>query len=813
MIARVVVNHNSKAVDKMYDYLVPCELIKSICTGSKVTIPFGQGNRQREGYVFKLLESSTVENLKPIISVLPGGPVFDEKMLNLISWMREKYLCTYMDIIKAAVPAGTAQNPEEWIVLENKECEALTPTGKEIIKILKENGGECEINFLLDFSKKSARQQIKKMCEMGILKVEYRKNSSVKDKKLKAVSLAIDLYDAMEEIEKLNKKRAFSQAAIIEALMGNEFVFTSELINFVGCSYSTVATLCKKKIVEIKDVVITRNPFYCDSFEKTKAPQLNLEQKKAAEEICNAIEEEKYEGFLLHGVTGGGKTEVFMNVISKVLEMKKQAMLLVPEISLTPQMVNRFVCRFGERVAIFHSGLSMGERYDQWKRMKNGEADIVIGARSAIFAPFDNIGIIIMDEEHEQTYKSELPPRYSTAEVAKYRAKQNDAIFLKASATPSVVSYYEAKNKNYKLLNITKRANEKSMPKVSVVDMRHELEAGNKSIFSRLLVEEIEKNLKNKEQTILFLNRRGFSTFVSCRSCGYVPKCPDCSISLTYHKYDDNLKCHYCGHERKNPVVCPECGSKYIRYFGGGTQKVEEEIKRIFPDCTTLRMDVDTTGRKFAHEKILEEFEKNHVDILIGTQMVAKGLDFENVTLVGVVSADTMLNLDDFRSGERSFSLLEQVTGRAGRAKKEGRAIVQTYSPEHSAIEFMRSHSYEKFYDCEIKMRKAMYYPPYCEMVMVMFSGENEKVVSRIAQSFKKSLGSLSESGQKTKVLGPIASPMPKIKKKYRYQMLIKCENADLLNEVLHNARQECQKRDIHGIVSIVIDKNPNGII
>ena len=811
MIAQVIVNHRSKEVDKLYDYLVPEEMEQQVEVGSRVLVSFGRGNQQKEAYVFKICEKSKAKKLKSIISVDDCGRVFDDNMLELICWLRERCLCSYIDIIRAVVPAGTSIKPEEWIVLAQNADGIRSETKKKIVSVLTDNGDACEINYFMQFFESNVKPQISQMCADGILKREYRSGSRVHDKLLRVAALAVDESEALDAVEELNKRRAYSQAKMLDILADNEFIAVSDLVKFAESSYNAVSALEKKGLIRLENITVRRDPFRKKEIVHSEPPKLTDEQTAAANEIRAYIEKHEYKEILLHGVTGSGKTEVFMNAIAETVGRGRQALLLVPEISLTPQMVQRFINRFGERVAVFHSGLSLGERYDQWKRMRDGGADIAIGARSAVFSPFGNLGIIIMDEEHEQTYKSEMLPRYTTREVAEFRAAQTGAVLLLASATPDVGSYYRAKTGKYKLISMTKRPNAGAMPDVRVVDMRRELEEGNKSIFSRALAEEIEKNLENKEQAILFLNRRGFSTFVSCRSCGYVARCPECNISLTYHKYNNTLRCHYCGYTTANPTVCPSCGSKYIRYFGGGTQRVEEEIKKAFPSASVIRMDVDTTGGKFAHEKILERFEKEKIDILIGTQMVAKGLDFDNVTLVGVISADVMLNIDDFRAGERSFSVLEQVTGRAGRAKKPGRAVVQTYSPEHMAIEFMKKHDYIGFYNSEIMMRKAMWYPPFCEMILVMFSAATEAVARQTARFFAKNLVGVQKLSQKVNILGPIPAAVSKIKNRYRWQLVIKCENAEELNVILDEARAACGRN--YSRTAVVIDKNPNGAV
>ncbi len=813
MIAQVIVNHNSRETDKPFDYLIPEELEGQIGVGNRVIVPFGRGNKQKEAYIIKINQTSKAQKLKSIISVAEGGKVFDEKMLKLVFWMRERYLCKFIDVIHSIVPAGISAEPEEWLTLKCNAIDIRSEQQKKIVSILKDNEGSMEINYFLQFFENNIHQTLSKLISSGVIEKEYKDPQNVKDKKLRVAELAIEEDDAYEVIEDLFKRRAHSQAKMLEILLSNEFVSVSDLVRFSQGSYNAVSALVKKGYINLKNIVILREPVSTlESVSKSEFEYTD-EQKKVINRIDEHIENEKYAPLLLWGVTGSGKTEVYMNAIEKVLKKGKKAIVLVPEISLTPQLVNRFRNRFSNRIALFHSGLSLGEKYDQWKKMRDGKADIVIGARSAVFAPFDNIGIIIMDEEHETTYKSEMPPRYSTKEVARFRAMTDNAILLLASATPDIKSFYQANNGELELLTMKKRTNEKKLPEVMVVDMREELEDGNKSIFSRLLAGEINKNLENKEQTILFLNRRGFSTFVSCRSCGYVAKCPSCNISLTYHKYDDSLRCHYCGYTHKNYSVCPECGSKYIRYFGGGTQKVEEEIKKLFPEASTIRMDVDTTGRKFAHEKILNEFEKKKIDILIGTQMVAKGLDFENVTLVGVVSADVTLNIDDYSSSERSFSLLEQVSGRAGRGEKSGRAIIQTYAPEHLAIQCVKKHNYEEFYNSEILMRKAMWYPPFCDIILVGFSSVSETLVQQSAKFFKKQLEGIKKLSQKVQILGPVPSGISKIKNKYRWQLVIKCENQEELNVILEDAKNSCLDNKLYNKVIITIDKNPNMII
>jgi len=806
MIAEVVVNYKSKKVDKLFDYAIPDELEDTISVGSCVTVPFGKANKPKEGYVFSLKENSSAKNLKSILNLSREDIIFDEKQLELIKWIREKYLVTYLDAVRTVAPSGTSVNREEWLVLVNPDVKGST--AKEIVKILAENGGAMEINRLMGYFENNISSSISLLLKNGGIKTVFKEHQAVTDKVIRVAELAIEPEAVCGALEILERSNALVQAKMLDILSECERLSLADLVHFSNGSYTALRTLEKKGYIKTYEMTVLRES--AENFAEPEKPKtLTDGQKKVLAPLLDTADKGEYKSYLLHGVTGSGKTEVYMQLISAVTKKGRQAIVLVPEISLTPQTVARFKARFKEDVAVIHSGLSLGERYDQWKKIRSGKANIVVGARSAIFAPFRDIGVIIIDEEHERSYKSEMSPRYETHEVAQFRAKQYGAVLVLASATPLVTSYYKAQNGGMELLTMDKRVNNK-MPRVEIVDLRKELEKGNRSILSESLKTAISQNLKNKKQTILFLNRRGYSTFVSCRSCGYVAECPNCSISLTYHKFSDTLKCHYCGYTVSNYKICPQCGSKYIRYFGGGTQKVEEEIHRIFPEATTIRMDIDTTSRKNSHGEILKKFGEEKIDILIGTQMVTKGLDFPDVTLVGVISADTMLNIDDYRAKERTFSMLEQVTGRAGRADCEGKSIIQTYSPDNSAVRLMQKHNYIQFYKDEISVRKAMWYPPFCEMTAVIFSGRNESVVQRCARFFVKNIAEIGEQNQKTQVLGPIPAYISKIKNKYIFRILIKCENCDMITGILAKAQKECEKNPIYENVSVVIDKNPD---
>lgn len=802
MVARIIINNASRHTDKLYDYIIPEEM--QVKAGSRVIVPFGRGNREYEGYIAEILPKRGAKNLKSILRIVGDGAVLDDKLIELAHYMRGKYLCGWTDIIHTIIPSGISEKPVEWIASAS-DTEYKQPVRQKIMRILSDNGGAMEAAQLQSFFDASVKKHLSEMISDGTVKREYRSEAQVRDKTLRIARLCVSEEQALDYI-KAKSARARVQCAMLEILLYNEYISVADLVRFSEGTYNAVSSLVKKGMVEVYDKTVLRDPTAGRNYKKSKPLKLTHEQQAAKSAICTSNSGR----FLLHGVTGSGKTEVSMQVIEDAVKKGKTAVMLVPEISLTPQTVRRFKERFGGRVAVYHSALSLGERYDEWKKMRDGQADIVIGARSAVFAPLDNIGVIIMDEEHEQSYKSEMSPRYHTRDIALFRAEQHGAVLVFASATPSVESYYKAKNGEYTLLELKERATDAPMPSVDIVDMRVELENGNRSMFSKRLVFEIQKNLERGEQTILFLNRRGFSTFVSCRACGFVAECPNCNISLTYHKNGENLRCHYCGYQIPNYTLCPACGSKHIRYFGGGTQKVEEQIHKIFPSATTLRMDVDTTSRKAGHEKILNEFLEKKIDILIGTQMVTKGLDFPNVTLVGVVSADTMLNIDDFRSGERAFAVLEQVSGRAGRADKPGRAIIQTYTPEHDAVQKLKTHNYKGFFENEINVRKMMWYPPFSELVSVLVSSVSHSIAKQASQFFTKQLAGIKEAGGKFQILGPIPASISKIKNQYRFCLLIKCECAEKINTILTEAAETCYNNRNYKDVSIVIDKNPN---
>ncbi len=817
MIAKVIINHDSKNVDKEYDYYVSDDMAQQLKPGMRVRVPFGKADNVHEAYVMSLSESSRIKSLKSIAQITDTSVLLSADMLELAKWMKIKYIASYISVLKTILPTGTDVKYRKILSVNKYDEEAQktvnrSPIKSEIVDIIKESGNKIELNRLMQKFNTNISSQIKSMLDDGILSQEICDVKSVNDKYVCMAQLCVSHEQAMEALTTLNKN-AKIQSRVLKLLIDNHSMCLADLVDEANASYTAVHALKEKGFIELKETQVYRytnaEPVNAQNFDLTH------EQTYAVRCLKNGLESGKAEKYLLHGVTGSGKTQVFIEAARHAVSMGRKVIVMVPEISITSQIVKRFRQQFGNRIAVYHSGLSLGERYDEWKKAKNNEVDIVIGTRSAVFAPFDNIGMIILDEEHEQTYKSETMPRYHAREVAEKRCEQNGSVLLLASATPSVDSYYKAQTGEYKLLEMTQRYNNMPLPEIEIVDMRKELENGNRSIFSKRLYDEIKYNLEHKEQTILFLNKRGFSSFVSCRSCGFIAKCPNCDITLTYHKTHDSLMCHYCGHTVDNYKTCPSCGSPYIRYYGGGTQKVEEEIHRLFPSATCIRMDVDTTSKKSAHEQLIHTFETENTDVLIGTQMITKGLDFSNVTLVGAVLADTSLYIDDFRSCERTFALLEQVSGRAGRAGKKGRAVIQTYQPESDAIQSVKQHDYHKLYETEIAMREALWYPPFSDIVFMQITGTNLMLVSKSANHLAKMLNAALFDilkGRKIHILGPVASHISKTNNRYRYNIILKCVNADDITDFLSDMQIKWYADASNKNLTLSIDKNPNSM-
>lgn len=714
------------------------------------------------------------------------------------------------------VPFGNAKKLEEGIVVGIK-----SKSQYKVKNIAKINGKRVLSDKKIKLAQKMAQRYfcnvfdcIKLMLPPGTTtkKIENRVN----DKFQKFVYLKKDSSEIEQDIE-IRKIKSDKQIRVLKFLMNNGEVSTTDLQEFADVTNSIIKTLEKNGYIEIVSKEVERNPFIHKVINHTEKFKLTKEQQEAFEKVNATLQFNEYEEFLLFGVTGSGKTEVYMQLIQEALELGKSCIMLVPEISLTPQTVDRFLSRFGEnKIAVLHSKLSVGERYDQWKKIERGEAKIVIGARSAIFAPVQNLGLIIIDEEHDESYKSEMSPRYNAKDIATYLGKENEIPVVLGSATPDMKTYYKAINGEIELLEITKRANESELPEVELVDLREELSTGNKTMISESLNNAIKENLKNKKQTILFLNRRGFSTFIMCRDCGYTAKCKNCNITLTYHLKENKLKCHYCGYEEKPTGVCPECNSKNIRHFGAGTQKLEEQIKSLFPEASTIRMDIDTVTKKNSHQDILDRFRNDGVDILIGTQMVVKGHDFPNVTLVGVIAADSSLNIDDYRAHERTFQTLTQVAGRAGRGQDKGRVIVQTYNPDSFCIQYSQKQNYKLFYDTEIHIRKQLRYPPFCDIMLIGISSKSEIDIREVSKEIYQDIKTKIKTEKLQIILyQPVPAPIDKIKNKYRWRIIIKCKiGEDIINSVNNTIRSiEGKIKNNKNETRIIVDINPTNML
>ena len=707
------------------------------------------------------------------------------------------------------VPFGKSSTLEEGYVVGIKEN--TTYEVKEIVKI-KHNLTEKQIELAKWMAKRyfcNVSDCIKQMLTPGTKSKKSEKN--VQDKTINTVYLKKDIDEIQFDIE-MGKIKSEKQKKILQFLKSNEGATVPEIELFTDGSRAIVKTLEKNGYVEIVEKKIERNPLANKKIEKTKNLKLTDEQKNAYDKVVLDMITNSYEQFLLYGVTGSGKTEVYLQLIDKALKQEKTAIVLVPEISLTPQMIDRFIARFNkDEIAVLHSKLSIGERYDEWNKIKEGKAKIIIGARSAIFAPTENIGIIIIDEEHDSSYKSEAIPKYDAKEIAKRIAKENNCPLVLGSATPDLITYYKAQQGKVTLLELSKRANNSKLPEVEIVDLKMELANGNRSMLSTKLYGEIEQNLKQHRQTILFLNRRGFSTFIMCRECGYTVKCKNCNISMTYHKTENKLKCHYCGYEENVVTVCPECHSTKIRYFGTGTQKLEQEINKLFPEASTIRMDIDTVTKKNSHEEILNKFKNENIDILIGTQMVVKGHHFPNVTLVGVIAADSSLNIDDYRANERTFQILTQVAGRAGREQLDGKVIIQTYNPDNFSIICAQKQDYKMFYNTEIALREQLKYPPFCDIILIGFNSLNEKEIieasTRVYNYLKARLGK-----QEFYVLKPMPSPIDKIQNRFRWRIIIKGNMTESANSVINTCLKKFYDSNYKN-TRISVDVNPNNMI
>jgi len=825
-VAQVIVDVPSRDTDRTFDYLIPERLRGWVEIGSRVAVPFGP--RKLQGIVTGLVEKADIEfaKLKPIEDLLDAIPPLSAELVELGEWMSRRWLCPLTITLQAMLPAALKGRSEKYVFpapgAEWSDEETARSGG--LLLALKK-GKPLKLNGLLQQYPEQG-DLLKRWLRQGRLEERQRVEDKLSVKTVQTVfpEQPAALLEAIEQIP----ARANKQREVLQYLAEhNEPIAVLKLTEAVATTSSTIRSLAERGLIEIRPVTEDRDPYAHRDFPASAPMKLTPLQADALAPIQAALDHRQNETFLLHGVTGSGKTEVYLQAIQRCLEHGREAIVLVPEIALTPQMVERFKSRFGARVAVLHSRLSQGERYDEWRKIREGRAQVAVGARSAIFAPFTSIGLIVIDEEHETSYKQEESPKYHARDVAVERARLHDAVVVLGSATPALETYeaakYSGKETGFgemRYIALPERVANRPLPGVSIVDMREELKLGNRAMFSRSLAAAIKDRLAKQEQIVLLLNRRGYATFVMCRSCGYTAACPHCEISLTYHRGSQNLRCHYCGYSEPEPKACPSCESPHIRFFGTGTQKVEEALAETFPGIRVIRMDVDTTTEKGSHEKWLTEFRERRADVLLGTQMVAKGLDFPYVTLVGVLAADAALRLPDFRSSERTFQLLTQVAGRAGRHELPGEVIIQTYDPEHESITSVQGHDYKGFVERALILRKQLGYPPYGRLISVTFSHESVPMLLSLGDRFASGMRDMAarlgirkefdwSSTAAMEVLGPVSSPIAQLKDRYRFQCMVKYRgdvNASLLTSQMLEEIGDAVKR---AGVQISVDVDP----
>ncbi len=783
-VVRVAVENTAYSFDKDFDYAVPDRLEKDCVAGARVLVPFGRGNRRRQGIITEVLREDN-SSLKEIISVLDDEPVLSAELLAAAKFMKEHYFCTTYEAVKTMLPAGVNYKVTTVYGIKSSDFDSeLEVEEQRLYDYLHSKRKAVRLEKILDDFGLSDSRLPDQMVEKGLLYKSDEAFRKVNDAVMKMAAISPDVdYSGMKLTDK--------QLGVLELIKLSGAASVKEIRYFTGVSASVIDTLYKKGLIYFFDEEV----FRIDSRsadENAPALTLNSEQQEACDRLYDEYRDEKPHVSLLYGVTGSGKTSVFIKLIERVIADGRGIIVMVPEISLTPQFVSQFSKRFGEKIAVFHSALSLGERLDEYKRVKKGLAQIVIGTRSAVFAPFENVGLIIMDEEQEYSYKSESSPRYHAREISMFRCAQNNGLLVLSSATPSVETYYHALTGRYSLNTLTSRYGTAVLPEVITADMNLETQNGNTSGFSDVLLQNIEYNLEHGRQSILLLNRRGHNSFVTCSFCGEAVTCPNCSISLTYHSRNNRLMCHYCGYSVPFRGECPTCRSHSLRLGGTGTQKAEQDISELFPDARILRMDTDAASSKSSYEKMITAFSNGEYDILVGTQMVAKGLDFPNVTLVGVLNTDQALYSDDYRSYERAFSLLTQVVGRSGRGREKGMAVIQTHTPDNLIISMAAKQDYESFYNTEIRVREAMLYPPFADICLIGFVGENQALTLKAANGFLQDF--VSEASQNypklpLRLLGPSPAAVVKVSNKFRYKLIIKCKNnrsfRKLLSKVL----------------------------
>ena len=807
IIVKAAVSNTSYGYDILYSYRIPTYFEEKILKGMRVLVPFGNGNRKRVALILDIEEnSSSIEKIKPIVSLIDDEPLINSEMIDMIYWLKETTICTYFEAFKTIIPSGLNINFTQKYTLTGKISYDLSEEEQALYNSLINSKNKKELDALLDtIANPQKRGVVQALVFKGVIEEYNDLKRKVKDDTIKMVRLS-DEYLENSNLFKLSQK----QKQVVNLLQQNSSASVKEVSYLCNVTSILIGNLCKKKVLENYEYEVIR-PSNAEKTESIKDITLSNQQNDVFEGVASFLDESIPKGILLYGITGSGKTSVFVKLIDYTLKNGKQAIMLIPEIALTPQMVQKFQNLFGETVAVIHSNLSLTQRLNEYKRIQQGQAKIVVGTRSAVFAPLNNIGLIIMDEEGERSYKSESSPRYHARDIARKRCATHNAVLLMASATPSIESYFLAKNNRYELFKMTERYSNAQLPDVNIIDMGNEMSNGNTSAFSDTLVDEINYNLSHNEQTILLLNRRGYNTYISCPQCREPVVCPNCNIPLTYHKVNGQLMCHYCGYSKDLITNCEKCGFEHLKLTGQGTQKIEDELEKLFPTARILRMDADTTYSRYAYEKNFSAFGNGEYDIMIGTQMIAKGLDFPNVTLVGILSIDKALFAGDFRSYERTFSLITQVVGRGGRGDKPGRAFLQTYVPDHYVINLAAKQDYIGFFEEEIALRKALIYPPYCDICVVGFTSLVDSEADRATKIFIALMKIKIEKENinfPLRVLGPSKCTYGKINGKYRYRIIIKCKNSNEYRKFISDILMETFKLREFSNVNVFVDIN-----
>lgn len=810
-VCGVAVSAATYAIDKLYDYSIPEPLIPAVKVGCRVLVPFGRGNKKVEGMVLVLRpEAYSAQRLKPVTEVLDEEPVLDATQIKLGIWLREHLYCTFFDCLRLMLPSGLWFQRKETYTLVQQPVLPLSQPLQEIIDLFSEDVPERTVEEIRRFTNgRCTGVMLSQLEAEGYLVYHSNIKQKTLDKTERILSLAIDPAEAMQ---KASRARTPAQMDVVSLLSDGCSMSQKEVLYMTGISESALRGMVRKGILEQSSIETLRVPDY-SMIEQIPASVLSNEQEQAYQGIRQLLDSGKPEAALLFGVTGSGKTQIYLKLIDDVLAQGRSAIMLVPEIGLTPQFIRLFVGRFGDTVSVLHSALSAGERYDSWKKIRSGRARVVIGTRSAVFAPVRDLGLIVLDEEQDSAYKSEQSPRYHARDVAKRRVQQENAVLVLGSATPSIESYYGAQQGRYPMFTLRERYQGAALPQVTIADIRGESRAGWTYTIGQTLYEALQENLERGEQSILFLNRRGNSRVIGCSMCGWVPECPSCSTTLTYHSVSGRAMCHFCGASIEISGLCPVCYSPHLFTECPGTQKVEEELHTILPKARVLRMDADTTSKKGSHHHLLEIFAKGRADILLGTQMVAKGLDFDHVTLVGVLDADQSLFAQDYRAKERTFSLITQVVGRAGRRGKQGRAIIQTYNPDHPVLLCAARQDYEQFYADEIESRQALLMPPVEQMLMLTGTGENESDVLAALLRLKQRILSLMEgqfSDFHYPVLGPSPASVVRVMGRYRYHLILRCPDNKRRRQLISGVLIEFSKDNKNRGVSLFADLNPD---